>query len=283
MTLSLFMMVKNAASVIERALSSTRLIDEVVIIDGGSTDDTVRVSREWCDRRCIRHQSILLDATTHPELHRLDAPETYRTIPGMPLICGPFSGKQILIDWGTARNLGWSLCSSDFVLTLDADDVVVNPREILPSIVALKKGDLDLLESPYQVTGADGSLRSHFARRATTRWHYANHESLVHPGLLVGAGNLIVRDMRDAPADRDLRAWKISHILVSELGADNVDTHDLSTYVQEVAAHAPSFALQALEMLERRSPPPEELEFCAKDVAQKQKNCNIETTMRACP
>jgi glycosyltransferase involved in cell wall biosynthesis len=84
----------NSAATIERALESvvgqTRLPTEVIIIDNGSTDDTVARVRAFASR----YQSMAW------------------TIEVVPANIGP----------GAARNRGWNLAKSDFIAFLDSDD-----------------------------------------------------------------------------------------------------------------------------------------------------------------
>ncbi len=86
MKLSLSMIVKNEAKNLARCLESVRgLVDEIVVVDTGSTDDTVKIAEsygakighfEWCD------------------------------------------------DFAAARNASLALCTGDWVLVLDADEAI---------------------------------------------------------------------------------------------------------------------------------------------------------------
>src|ERR1700733_3307990 len=89
MSLCLSMIVKNEAHVIQRCLRSVKpFIDSYSISDTGSTDNTMEIIRE--------------------ELAE---------IPGV-LESDPWQ------DFGTNRNIALSRCTGDYVLTLDADEVL---------------------------------------------------------------------------------------------------------------------------------------------------------------
>src|SRR5262245_5675664 len=89
MSLCLSMIVKNEAHVIQRCLRSVRpFIDSYSISDTGSTDNTMDLIRE--------------------ELADL---------PGV-LTSDPCQ------DFATNRNLALSRCTGDYILTIDADDVL---------------------------------------------------------------------------------------------------------------------------------------------------------------
>ena len=51
MTISLCMIVKNEEDVIERCLSSAKdVIDEIIIVDTGSTDSTKSIAQKYTDK-----------------------------------------------------------------------------------------------------------------------------------------------------------------------------------------------------------------------------------------
>lgn len=86
LTLALCMIVKNEAHILERCLQSVQeLVDQVIVVDTGSTDNTVEVARqcgasvfyfEWCD------------------------------------------------DFAAARNFSLSRATTDWILVLDADEAI---------------------------------------------------------------------------------------------------------------------------------------------------------------
>ena len=47
--ISVVMIVRNEAAVIRRALDSVAWADEIVVLDSGSTDDTVAICRQYTD------------------------------------------------------------------------------------------------------------------------------------------------------------------------------------------------------------------------------------------
>ena len=98
-TLSICMIVKNEEELLARCLNSVKdLVDEIVIVDSGSTDKTLQIAKsfgakifyfEWCN------------------------------------------------DFSKARNFAFSKATSDYILWLDADDVM--PKPTLQYLVKNKK------------------------------------------------------------------------------------------------------------------------------------------------
>lgn len=107
-TLSLCMIVKNEQDVLERCLTSCKnLFDEIIIIDTGSTDNTISISKKftskiynfvWCD------------------------------------------------DFSAARNFAFSKAKSQYIMWLDADDVI--PLKSLKQLLKLKQ---DLSSDTYML------------------------------------------------------------------------------------------------------------------------------------
>ena len=83
-TLSLAMIVKNEESVLERCLDSIKeIVDEIIIVDTGSTDRTVEIAKEYTDK--IYH-------------------------------------FEWVDDFAKARNFSFSKATCDYIIWLDADD-----------------------------------------------------------------------------------------------------------------------------------------------------------------
>ena len=84
--LSLCMIVKNEAGTLERCLSNARpFVDEIVVVDTGSTDGTLEIARKYAD---------VLDEIEWPD------------------------------SFSAARNHSLDLASGDFVLILDGDEYI---------------------------------------------------------------------------------------------------------------------------------------------------------------
>lgn len=86
MTLSLCMIVKNEETVLARCLRSVAgLVDEIIIVDTGSTDQTVKIASEFTDR---------------------------------------VYAFEWVDDFAAARNFSFSKATGDYIIWLDADDVL---------------------------------------------------------------------------------------------------------------------------------------------------------------
>lgn len=80
--LSVTVITRDEASDIGRALESVRWADEIVVIDSGSTDDTVAIARRYTDRVCVREwpgyaaqKNIAASLTSHDWILSVDADE----------------------------------------------------------------------------------------------------------------------------------------------------------------------------------------------------------------
>jgi glycosyltransferase involved in cell wall biosynthesis/Tfp pilus assembly protein PilF len=162
-TLSLCMIVKNEAAHLQRCLEATRpLVDEIVIADTGSTDDTRQIAALYADR----------------------------------LLTFPWCD-----DFAAARNFVLEHASSDWVLSLDADETIAR-RDHHRIRTALRQTPVDAVESyqrHYLVDGLvvgwkpgpggydegfaypgyfDVSCRRLFRRASHLRWRNPVHEEL---------------------------------------------------------------------------------------------------------
>jgi glycosyltransferase involved in cell wall biosynthesis len=102
--LSLPMIVKDEEASIRKALESVKdFVDEIIIVDTGSKDKTLEIAKEYTDK--IYHH-----------------------------------------DWkdnfSEARNYALSLCQGDYILRLDADEILPDGREILWHAIFNQEADL---------------------------------------------------------------------------------------------------------------------------------------------
>lgn len=127
-TISLCMIVKNEEDTLERCLSSVHdLVDEIIIIDTGSTDQTKEIAKkftnriydfEWCD------------------------------------------------DFSKARNFSFSFATKDYILWLDADDFLKeHNRQQFQVLKNTLDSQVDVVLMKYEMSSnVDGSIRSTFMR-----------------------------------------------------------------------------------------------------------------------
>jgi glycosyltransferase involved in cell wall biosynthesis len=112
------MIVKNEEKHLERCLlTASGVFDEIIIVDTGSTDKTKEIAREFTDK---------------------------------------IYDFEWIDDFSAARNFAFSKATSEYVMWLDADDII--PENTRKGIIILKeqvKSDVDVIRLPYH-TGYDG-------------------------------------------------------------------------------------------------------------------------------
>lgn len=158
-TISLCMIVKNEENTIKRCLSSAKSItDEIIIVDTGSTDRTKEIAERFTDK---------------------------------------IYDFKWVNDFSAARNFSFGKASMDYILWLDADDM------ILPGDIAkfrlLKKTldpDVDVVMMRYN-TGFDEQGRvvfSYYRERVSKRVRGFQWQEPVHEYLQIG-GKVINSDI----------------------------------------------------------------------------------------
>ncbi|MGN1400171.1 MAG: glycosyltransferase [Bacillus sp. (in: firmicutes)] len=127
-TVSLCMIVKNEEKVLARCLDSIKdLVDEINIIDTGSTDDTKKIAARYTDR--------IFDF-------------------------------EWVDDFAAARNYSFSKATKEYTFWLDADDVIVpEDQERFHHLKETLDPELDSLKMPYILAkGYDGRTTSSLKR-----------------------------------------------------------------------------------------------------------------------
>ena len=166
MELSLCMIVKNEADVLERAVENARVFaDEIVVVDTGSTDGTKAIAKRVADKT------------------------------------GEFKWRD---DFAAARNYADSLATCPYKMWLDADDVLL--EEDQTSFLALKERldpAVSVVMAPYH-TGFDENGRVTFSyyrerlikNRAGMSWVGAVHEVVPSIGTVL-YGDFAVTHKKD--------------------------------------------------------------------------------------
>jgi GT2 family glycosyltransferase len=158
--LGLAMIVKDEEEVLARCLESAKgLVDEIVIVDTGSTDRTVEIARGF-GARVLHHTCELLD------------------------------GKWIP-DFSAARNQSFEAVESEWIFWLDADDIIAEGD--LPAFLELKasltRAAYDCVQLPYYYTHRPDGQPEHIVkdlprilrRSIQPRWADPVHECLHIP------------------------------------------------------------------------------------------------------
>lgn len=262
--ISLCILAKNAAKVIERAIRSVMPhVREVSLVDDASTDGTTKLVSNFCEKNGIAFIGHRIHPMSHP-LYRLDHASSFESFDGEPFP-GPFSGRFMLCDFSAARNLGWQACTSDWIVTLDCDDVLLNANELSENIRWAEDAKTSFLHCHYDIANAENShgMRCFAARRGTT-WNGRIHEHL-GVGESTFNGSLFVRDMRDSGNERiPNHYFKIAYLTCQEAGWDSVPIHELGSAVMDMFhARHPKFH-SVFDLLAKRAVGTELLGFVRK-------------------
>ena len=178
-SISLCMIVKNEEDVLARCLESAAgLVDEIIIVDTGSTDRTREVAARFADK--------IID----------------------------FRWRD---DFAAARNESFSHASMDYCMWLDADDVLLEEdRKALLTLKENLDPSVAVVMAPYH-TGFDDSGRVTFSyyrerlikNQAGMRWAGAVHEVVTPVGKVIYADFAVTHHKtRPSDPDRNLRIYQ---------------------------------------------------------------------------
>lgn len=178
-TISLCMIVKDEEAVLGRLLSSVAgIADEIIIVDTGSADHTREIAEGFT-----------------------------------PLVYD-FPWQD---DFAAARNYAFSLGTKDYLLWLDADDVILpTAREKLLKLKKTLSPDTDIVMLPYE-TAFDSQGRATFSyyrerlikNHAGFRWEGEIHEVITPRGnIIYGDAAITHQKLKVADPDRNLRIFK---------------------------------------------------------------------------
>ncbi|WP_040340344.1 glycosyltransferase [Fictibacillus macauensis] len=202
-TISLCMIVKNEEAVLERCLCSVQdVVDEIIIVDTGSTDDTLRIAQKYTEHIV------------------------------------PFQWQD---DFALARNFSFSHASKEYILWLDADDVFhKNDLEAFIQLKKNLSPEVDSVQMNYHLAfdqrgqPTKSIVRNRLVKRACQfKWQGVVHEYLEVSGVIVTTELSILHKKEKAYNDRNL---KIYHRYLES--GQELSVRDMFYYGNELLDHS---------------------------------------------
>lgn len=199
-SISLCMIVKNEEDVLARCLNSVKdVVDEIIIVDTGSTDNTKKIAKDFTDK--IYH----------------------------------FNWCD---DFAKARNYSFSKATKDYILWLDADDVIL-PKDIklLKSLKNNIDKNTDIVMMKYNMKTADDSstLLSYYRERLIKNFKNYNWIGRIHE-VIQPTGNIIYSDIaithKKMHVSDPSRNLKIFEKMIEE--NEKLDTRQKFYYAREI-------------------------------------------------
>jgi glycosyltransferase involved in cell wall biosynthesis len=199
-TVSLCMIVKNEEKTLDACLSSVKgIVDEIVIVDTGSTDRTKEIAARYTDRVY--------------DYHWID-------------------------DFAAARNVAFGFATKDYILWLDADDVLL-PEDAAKcgELVREMKWDVDAVSMVYnyafdeqgQVTTS--LRRNRLVKRSNYfRWIGPVHEYLEVYGNIVNSDIIVTHTRKHSNSTRNLNIF-----VRREQQGESFTPRDLYYYANELS------------------------------------------------
>ncbi|HWQ74634.1 MAG TPA: glycosyltransferase [Syntrophomonas sp.] len=201
-TVSLCMIVKNEEAVIGRCLESIAdLVDEVIIVDTGSTDNTKAIAGKFTE-------------------HIYDF--------------------KWIDDFAAARNAAFAKASMDYLLWLDADDVIeAEDREKFASLKNTLDSKVDVVSMVYKLAFDDyGNVSSSVRRNRLVkrerefRWIGAVHEYLEVGGQIYHSDVAVTHRSLYHDSDRNIKIYE------KRLArGENFSPRDLYYFANELLDH----------------------------------------------
>jgi glycosyltransferase involved in cell wall biosynthesis len=194
------MIVRDEEKVLDRCLTAARdAVDEIVVVDTGSTDGTVEIARDH-GATVLRHDFADL-------------------------------------DFAAARNRSLAAARGDFALVLDADETLHPGSAGLVQLLAAEGGDVGYVVNRHHVRdaekGVDHAVRL-FARRPDFRYRGRVHET-VDASILAAGGRLrrshVVIEHHLVPAERVAAKNRLYVELLRRDLADDPDDVDRLTFL----------------------------------------------------
>ncbi|MCG8485246.1 MAG: glycosyltransferase family 2 protein [Clostridia bacterium] len=201
-SISLCMIVKNEDDVIERCLSSVSdLVDEIIIVDTGSTDKTIEIVKKFTDK-----------------------------IYEFPWIN----------DFSAARNFSFSKATKDYIFWIDADEVMYEEdREKFRTLKETLDYSVDSVTMRNnEAFDEEGNVTFSFRRnRLVKRENNYKWKGACH-NLLVVSGNIINSDIGIAHKKLKKRTDRTLKMFQNRLeNGENFNVRDLYYYANELYDH----------------------------------------------
>lgn len=177
--ISLCMIVKNEEDVLGRCLDSAKAIaDEIIIVDTGSTDRTKQIASQYTN--------LIYDF-------------------------------DWIDDFAAARNASFAKASGDYILWLDADDLILDKdRDAFLHLKETLPDDVSAVMMKYNVAfDAQGNPTFYYYRERLIRnglgmrWEGAVHEAIAPIGRVIHSDIAIThKKMHSGDPDRNLRIFE---------------------------------------------------------------------------
>jgi len=176
-TISLCIIVKNEEDVIGRCLDSVQgIVDEIIIVDTGSTDRTKEIVKKYTSKL---YDFVWID------------------------------------DFSAARNFAFSLATNNYILWLDADDVILEAdRELFLELKKVLDPAVDSVTMHYHLSqDVNGKVTSSLRRNRLVKrsnnfkWIGAVHEYLEVGGSILNSEVAITHCALSHDSERNLRIY----------------------------------------------------------------------------
>lgn len=201
-SVSLCMIVKNEENTLSRCLSSVHdLVDEIIIVDTGSSDRTKDVAGQFTDK---------------------------------------IYDFEWVNDFAKARNYAFSLATKDYVMWLDADDVIRAEDQLLFKDTLMEvTPDIDYISMPYLLSfNEQGQVLSRNIRNRIVKrsqqfsWHGKIHEYLEVSGLKMESSAAVTHLREHKDTMRNLHMYE-----KRERQGEVLTSRDLFYYGNELYDH----------------------------------------------